>query len=785
MTMDAQSLTWDARTELFDPFAGASPAREANGAVGFAPWRDNLSPFTEGEQASETDSERLFAEAFSELRDEGFDEALAFLAEETEQAIADRFTSESAASAVERERFGEAYLSNVRYEAEQYLDSLQAGLNGKDLESFNADQLDELLDQFDPQIGELTPAGEEFIGSLISKAKKAVKGVVSKVTSVAGSVAGTLLGPVLNRLRALVSPLLKRVLSFAVGRLPKALQPAARIVASHITSEAEDESIYMSPAMLTDVEYLAESFDAAMAEAISSGVTGDFEGEEFLSGDSGETVEGRELETLAGARGALIDRIKTADDSEDLAPAVEQFVPALLGALRLGVKLVGRPKVVSFLAKYVGELIKKWVQPSVSGSLSKAIVDTGLRMVSLESETGAAEAAPVALASVVEDTVRRLAENEDYIFEDETLMQLAAADAFGEAVATHFPARFVRSDLQHAPSLGGTFVTRRARGLRPYHKYSRTPEIEITSQIADTLPTFGGASLGATLRAAGASFPFRARAHIYQAAPGTTLPRMLKADRSQPGGRGYFSTANVHPLTPQAAGVLLREPKLGVSVPPEFLRSRNRIAVGQRFFALEPVGVTGALALPAEAVARSVAPRLAPSRAWMRTNLRAGRITIGIFLSETESQSVVAALRQGKGGAALLQALVNTYRMMDQSSPQSRESAGVQKEDSEDFEELAFPRRNPAPKGIGTALRARVRAWVLPALAEWVRTNAEAFARAAARPDSGVTVLIRLTALPGLDALQKAVSGGLSSVLPQLRGTPAIAISVKPGRQRR
>ena len=110
-------------------------------------------------------------------------------------------------------------------------------------------------------------------------------------------------------------------------------------------------------------------------------------------------------------------------------------------------------------------------------------------------------------------------------------MQLAAAEAFSQAVATHFPSRFVRPALQQAPSLGGTFVTRRPRSIRRYHKYApHTLTWEVTAQIADAIPTFGGSTLGAVLRASGASFPARARLHIYQAAVGTTLPRMMRID---------------------------------------------------------------------------------------------------------------------------------------------------------------------------------------------------------------------------------------------------------------
>lgn len=808
MTMipDAHELEWQARSEQHNPFAEPAPTAEdvPARAVGFAPWSESETPFAEatGGLVTESGSERMLADAFAELRDEAFDEALAYLAEETEQAVADRFTNESPSSAPERERYADAHLSPVRFEAEQYLEALESGLTGKDLESLSEQQLDEVLDRLDPQTGELTPAGEEFIGSLIRKAKSAVKFVVNTAKTVGGKVAGAVLGPVLQKLRRLVNPLLRRVLSFAIGRLPVALQPAARTLAARLTSEAgEEESLdegegALSPTNLTDVEALAESFDAALAEAMTGDATGESEGEFFEDRDSEAGMEGRELETLAAARGELLDRLRSAGDEEDLGPAVEQFVPALLGALRLGINLVGRPKVVGFLARYVGQLIRRWVGPQLSGPLSNAIVDTGLRLITLESESGEAggprtdEAGSVALASVIEDTVRRLAENEDYVFENEDLMQLATAEAFSQAVATHFPPQFVRPALQQAPSLGGTFVARRPRSIRTYRKYSRTPDVEVTAQIADALPTFGGSTVGAALRAAGATFPIRARMHMYQSAAGTTLPRMIRLDRpTAGGGRGYVTSSNVHPLTPAAAGLLLREPRLGAAVPTTYLRSRHRIAVGQRFYVLEPIGAAGAFALPTGAITREVAARLAPSRAWTVINLRRSRITVGLYLSEAESQDIVAAVRQGRGGAALLQALTAAYREMDRAASSPQSHIRLAREDGEDFEGLAARTGRRLPPAFATFLRRRLRAWVLPALATWARTNAEAFARAAGHPDAGVTVRVRLTAVPGLDLLGQAAKAVLGSnvtgALSALRGTPTISISVTPGRRRR
>ena len=93
----------------------------------------------------------------------------------------------------------------------------------------------------------------------------------------------------------------------------------------------------------------------------------------------------------------------------------------------------------------------------------------------------------------------------------------------------------------------------------------------------------------------------------------------MRIDRRQPGGRRFGRAAAAHPLTPTAAGLLLREPALGVAVPPRFMRSRHRIAAGQRFFHLEPTGPAGMLA----SARKPQAPRpAAPTRAWSVINLR-------------------------------------------------------------------------------------------------------------------------------------------------------------------
>ncbi|HEV2865885.1 MAG TPA: hypothetical protein VGX37_05170 [Allosphingosinicella sp.] len=800
---DGQEAVYEARADDESPFSETA-FESGNGSgrsLAFSPWSETVSPFAEtlGEdEEEEHENDRLLAETFEQLRDEGFDEAIALLAEETELAVAERFSDESAFSAVDRERFAEAHLSSVRYEAQQYLEALEAGLTGMDIQSLSSEQLDAVLDRFDPEAGELTPAGEEFIGKLVNKAKSAVKAVASvakKVGQGVMKVAGGLLGPVLQKLKGLINPILQRVLTFAIGRLPAPLQPIARKLASRIKLEAEEEQEgslgeeRLSSAGAADFEAMGEALDASLAEAIVVGGGGGGEVEsEYFEDREGDTG-GRELEMLAEARGVLIDRLATAGEEENLGPAIEQFVPALLGALRIGINLVGRPKVVGFLAKYLAQLIGKWVGPDLSGPLSNAIVDTGLKMITLEAEGAsqaqAEQAGSVAIASVIEDTVRGLAENEEFVLENEGLMEIAASEAFSQAVSTYFPPRFVKPALQQAPSLGGTFVTHRPRSVRPYRKYSRTPEIEVTPQVADALPSFGGTTLGASLRASGVPMPLRARMHIFQAAPGTTVRRTMHSDRgASKGGRAV--PAAVHPLTRQAAGILLREPALGTHMPRRYLSTPRRIAVGQRFYVLEPIGAAPGLMPPASSAGRAAGGRHAPSAARTRIDLRRGRASVAIFISEAEAQAVVQAMRGGRGPASLLRALIAAYRGASPGAGAgARGVVGTLGEESEAFEDFSAGSPSRAA-GLVRALRKRIRAWVLAALADWARSSGEAFVRAAAHPDSGVTVRVQLTAMPGLDLIRQALASGgggrFAAALRALRGSPTITVSVVPGR---
>jgi hypothetical protein len=169
-------------------------------------------------------------------------------------------------------------------------------------------------------------------------------------------------------------------------------------------------------------------------------------------------------------------------------------------------------------------------------------------------------------------------------------------------------------------------------------------------------------------------------------------------------------------------------------------------------------------------------------------------VTLGIYFSEADAQRIAGAIRAGQGNLSLVRALVDAARSAGLAiAPRVLQS---EDEDYEDLEELVDSEdfaggilRN-LPRNFARKLKQRFAAWILPALSQWAKSNAEAFIRAAAHPDAGVTVRVRVTGVHGLSTIRQFVAGGLPSsqlrgILRSLGGKPAVSVTVTPGRGRK
>ncbi|MEO0688975.1 MAG: hypothetical protein AAFY51_01615 [Pseudomonadota bacterium] len=757
-------------------------------STGLTPWQDESPSSLADESLVLSDAEADFEDLFEELRDEAFDVAVSDLADETQLAVAGQFASETGSNFQERERLADRHLDGVRYEAEDYLEKLEAGVSGVDIASYSDDQLTQFLDSFDRQPADLSPASENFFRKLVRKAKKGIKWVAKKAGGVAKRV---LLGPILGRLKRLVKPLLKRVLSFAIGRLPSSLRPMARKLSKRFNLEAEtrDYSAYghaagEAPTVLS----LAREFDAAIADGVMD--TADPQGIGAYGEEEAETIYGpnsRSLEQLAEARAQLSNSIRDAKDGQDLAPEIEQFAPVILGAMRMGIRLIGRRRVVKFLAKLLAKLIKRWVGPQMARPLSSAIVDAGLKMVSLEAEsesgTSDPEVSAEVLAGVIEDTVRRFAENEDYIFEDEALSEVAAHEAFSAAAATHFPASLIKPRLRQAPQLGGAFIRRHVRSMRPYAKYTRTPEVVMSEQLADALPAFNEAGLGSVMRNSGLEFPVKARLHLVQAMAGSSPAQILQEHRAQ---TSVLGRASLQPLSEGAAGMILGEPALGTPYRETQLQHPSEIEPGQRMYLLEVLDQPGDGLGHVIGESEFESPRRG-SRFRQRIDRRRRAVILNWYISEGRARHMAEQLRKGMGAAVLLRtmmAMMQRARLQGEVGPTGE--AGEAEFEGLEAEAFSLGDLGGVARGLRNQLARQVRRWTGPMISRWLRANIPAFLRAVDDPRNGITIQVALTGVPGLslvlDPMAAVIRVGQSRN--PFAGRPEVNIRLLPGYRR-
>ena len=177
-----------------------------------------------------------FIEFVNELQDEEFDEALFELVNEA-AALADSRLSYEQPDPMgmnyKIERALEHHFDPLVSEAEAMFAKLATELGHRDVHSLTEEEIETLVDQHRPSV-EFNPAFENFWGKL-KKTLKKVAGKAVKLARKGVSLAAKLgLGPILYKLRALIKPLLRRVLQAAIRKLPTQVQPYATKLAERL-----------------------------------------------------------------------------------------------------------------------------------------------------------------------------------------------------------------------------------------------------------------------------------------------------------------------------------------------------------------------------------------------------------------------------------------------------------------------------------------------------------------------------------------------------------------------
>lgn len=729
----------------------------------------------------------------NELYDEEFDEGLASLADEAAAIYETRFAYEQEdpqTIGYQAERLLTQHFAPLAAEAETMFGSLARELGRRDLMTLGDNEIETLVDGYKTS-GELAPNFEEFLGKLKKAFKKVANTAVDLAKKGISAAAKLGLGPILEKLKALVRPLLKRVIQTAIGKLPAQLQPMARKLAERLPFLKElEESYETAPqdAELGQAAGIQHEFNQQVATLLfaPTEVEQDLEVARVLTEQ--QTPDTYPLPELDRARDRFTENLRGLREGEDPTPHVENFVPAILPALKIGIRLVGRKKVVGFLAGFLGKLIQKFVGPQYAPPLSQAIVDAGLRLIHLEATAeDESRAAASAVAATVEETVRRVAAAPDYVLDSQELLEGFALEAFEQAAAANLPPVLPgeiykkRPDLAEGRKLRGAWIMM-PRGLRKrFKKFSRRIPILLAPHKVASLETFEGVPVDEFLEEQLGLAPgeeVEAFVHLYEAIPGTRLSDIARQEETIP----KLDTANglgqLHPLTREAAALLLGEPELGRDADPRTVSDPHAPQVGQRFYYLEIPGKRP-LMIP-EPGGRATARR--STRVRLILDFPKNEIRVRLFLSEIRAQEIAVKLRQH---AHIGTVAARLGRIAER---------GVRRALIGGFGRLKIVHEAVTPDQWAGALRrlpsfvpqvlmGRLQEWVLKGLADHLKQRAEEFIKAAEDTADGVMLVITLGTPPGFPLLRQALKGKVLSPasLKMTDGTPEVKISITPG----
>ena len=688
-----------------------------------------LSPFSDS-LAADVEADQQAAEALlAELEDEEFDQALQALADEAagrqQRSVGTWYQASEAPTlgAADSER----WLESVAGEAERLLAELEAHFADRPATSLRDGEMEAVagLGEWEG-LGLTSPvdAQEQFFKSLLNKAKKVVKGVV-KVAKTGLAAVGSVLpmGRIFGLLRKLVRPLLRRVLDKAIGRLPAPLRPLATRLATRFTGEAEPQADGASS--------LAEDFDRQVTELVlapNEAVVEQLLAEAEWQPGNGHPEPLRELDV---ARARLARELAQATPEQPPTAQLERFVPAVMGAMpliRLGIRVVGRQRVVNFLAGALAKLIQGMVGPQAAGLLSRHIASTGLQLLGLEAESGGEPTLGTeALVAAAEDTVRQVMSLPPESLEDELLLESEIQDAFAEAAVRHLPAAVLRPELVEGESEAERgFWVLMPRATRPcfrYKKYSRIVPVLITRPVARSVVMSGGETLESRLLDSGtAAWPVPGEMEIYELLDGAE-PGHLAAFEAVDADDVAGTARELEELDETAATVLAGNPALAAGA--------RRRSPGRRYYRLRVGG-------------RGLRRR---GRLALRLDLTAPRpvLVVHLRIGERDAHALASHLERRQ----LVQVLSTLRRVLD---PAAQAAIGRR------LERMLGRRGVPLGPEAARAVAQRLADAMLHAVSRQLPTAAATLARAARDPAPGATLTFGFT-FPDKAAIAAAAPG--------------------------
>ena len=595
----------------------------------------------------ESTLEALGMEALlGELEDEEFDEAVQGLINEAAARhlrSAATWSSESEAPAIAAHETQE-WLNSVAMETDRLLERLQSSYAERQLDTFD---FAEFQLEGERLMAELAPQGlvtEQFFKKLIKKAGKLVKGAVNLAKKGVAAVGKLLpVGKIFDTLRNLIKPLLMKVLKAATNRLPAPLRPLAQKLA--------DKMLGREAELLAEGPTLTEAFDAQLAEAIlapNEAALNELVTE--AANESAPMLEHDPMGELDNARARLARQLEASTPGVSPIAEMEQFIPVVMAALpiiRIGMGVIGRDKIVKFLASRLANLIKGHIGPAAAQALAGPIVDIGLKMLSLEAESPSAGAAlgMEAIVATVEDTVRTVGELSLDALSDPLRLEAELHEAFVEAAERHIPRRLLSPRSRAIETAEGrgvwVYMPRVTRPCYRYKKFTHVFRVPVSQPAARAIRFPAGDTLEQRLLDAGARvWPLEAEVHVYETLPGTQLGHIAAFESEAGVGEVGETALEFEEFTSEIAAMLVQEPGLG---------RRARAGGARRLFRIDAKG------LRVRRISRfSLRVDMAAMPPAMRIHLRLGEReshAVAVALGKQSQAQVVAQLRSVLGAA--------------------------------------------------------------------------------------------------------------------------------------
>jgi hypothetical protein len=393
----------------------------------------------------------------------------------------------------------------------------------------------------------------------------------------------------------------------------------------------------------------------------------------------------------------------------------------------------------------------------------------------------------------VEETLRQVAAMPDYVLDNQELLEGFTLEAFEQAAASYLPPILSdavyrqRPDLQEGRSIGGTaWVGMPFRSRKwCYLKCPRTFTVRITPQMAETIETFEGNNLANFFyeqMGLPAGEAVEAEVHLYEATHNTSLADLTRHETQVPGLGSSDETAMVqlHPLTPEVAGLLLDDPSLGRELPARTLSNRRAIGRGQRVYHL---ALRGARPLMVPGMGRSKVRRHSGVKK-VQLNFPADQIKVHFFLSEIRAQQLAVSLRKQAHPGTIITSI---KRILERGLLPTL--SGLRPGRIQILHGALMPDQalggvlQKLPGFVTNAFARTLKGWLLESLAENLRGQAQKFISATEDTADGITVVFTLANPPGFGGLREILKGKMPapSNLGFGSGKPKVSVEVFPG----